>query len=283
MKFIIKLLVLSLFSTIGVTTFAYDFEKAKEAMPFLNSDYAFEYLRVQKIMMGDKVIGESRTETTYNDQYLIASIVGTMNGQKTLELVDYEYGDRSRTHTANTYVNGQLYSSALFVDTFGDDYYRNMTISEIYKTQSGIKSKERIEWTYDNDGRITSMKHYQDDKLAIEQKDYIWTPNSCEYTEISYFPTASTSKVKKTFRDSDYVQNILEIHEIEMNGVKTDTRGEFDYDDKGNLISMKSYNNGQLLTEWSNYSWGNKQNTHKETMYMNGTIISESIVEQYYK
>lgn len=265
------------------TANAYDIEKAKEAMPFLKSDYAYEYLRVQKNMMGDKVVGEIRTETTYNDDSLITSVITTFNGQKSLELVDYIYGDKTRSHKANTYMNGQLFSSETFSDVFGDDFYRNMTLSECTRTQMGNTSNIRIEWAYDDAGRIISMKQYQDGKLQLEQKDYIWTPNSCEYIAVTYFPITSTDKVNKTFKDSEYVQNILETHDIEMNGVKTNTRSEFAYDDKGNIISMKSYSNGQPLMEWKDYIWSDKKNTHKEITYMNGNMISESCVEQFYK
>lgn len=283
MKNSIKLILAILFSIISFASYAYDLEKAKEAMPFLKSDYAFEYLRIQKSMMGGKDVGETRVETTYNEDGLITSVITTTNGQKQLELVDYVYGDKSRSHTANTYMNGQLFTSESFSDSFSDDFYRNMTASDIVKNQMGNVVKEHIEWTYDDASRIVGMKHYQGDKLQLEQKDYVWTPNSCEYITVTYFPIASTDKVKKIFKDTEYVQNILETHEVEMNGVKTSTRSEFTYDDKGNIISMKSYSNGQLLMEWCDYIWGNKQSSHKEIMYMNGNPISESIVEQYYK
>lgn len=283
MKKIVNLLLTVLLLSMSLTTYAYDLEKAKEAMPFLKSDYAFEYLRVQKSMMGDKVVSEIRTETTYNDNGLIISVITTTNGQKSLELIDYVYGDKTRSYKSNTYMNGQSFSSQSFSDVFVDEFYRNMTVSESTQTQMGNTSKLRYEWTYDESGRIIGVKQYQDGKLQLEQKDYIWSPNSCEYVTITYFPIASTDKVKKTFSDSEYIQNVLETHEVEMNGVKTDSRSEFDYDDNGNLISMKNYSNGQLLMEWNSYSWGNKQSSHKEIMYMNGNVISESFVEQYFK
>lgn len=64
MKNSIKLILAILFSIISFASYAYDLEKAKEAMPFLKSDYAFEYLRIQKSMMGGKDVGETRVETT---------------------------------------------------------------------------------------------------------------------------------------------------------------------------------------------------------------------------
>ena len=283
MRNYIKLIAVAIFSIIAFAANAYDIEKAKEAMPFLKSDYAYEYLRVQKKMMGDKVVGENRTVTTYNDNYLITSVITTDNGQKSIELVDYVYGDQTRSHKANTYMNGQLFTSENFSDVCGDDFYRNMTVSESTKTQLGNSSNIRVEWTYDDADRIIGMKQYQDGKLQLEQKDYTWTPNSCEYVTVTYFPIASTDKVKKTFRDTEYVQNILETHDIDMNGLKTSLRSEFAYDDNGNLISMRNYNNDQLLMEWKDYIWGDKKSTHKEIMYMNGNIISESLVEQFYK
>ena len=111
----------------------------------------------------------------------------------------------------------------------------------------------------------------------------MWTPNSCEYVEISYFPMASSQKVTKKFQDENYVQNILEVHEIDMNGVKMENKNECTYDSDGNLTSMKSYTNGQLTMEWKDYIWGDKKNTHKEVMYMNGTPFMTIEVTQYYK
>lgn len=283
MERLLKSIIVVFLFLIGLSTYAFDLEKAKEAMPFLNSDYAFQYLRIQKNLMNGQPIGETRTETKYTDDGLISSIVTTTNGEKTLELIDYEYGDRTRNYKSNTYLNGQLFSNSTFHDTFGDDFYRNMTTSDNITNQMGKPGKVHMEFTYDEEGRIVGMKQYQDDKLQIEQKDYCWTPNSCEYLSITYFPIPSNDHVKKSFQDTNYVQNILEIHEIEMNGTKTDSKSEFTYDDKGNMTSMKNFSNGQLLTEWKDYIWGDKKSSHKEIMYLNGNVISESLVEEFYK
>ena len=147
----------------------------------------------------------------------------------------------------------------------------------------GVESKELFEWTFDDKGRIIGLKQYSNNQLLSEQKDYIWTPTSVEYLTINYSPIASVDKVKKVFKDSNYIQNVLETHEIDMNGMKTETRNESEYDENGNINSFKSYSNGQLLMEWTDYVWGDKKSSHKEIMYMNENPISETLVEQYYK
>mgnify|MGYP003288418835 CR=1 FL=1 len=289
MKKYFYILLTCLFSTLTITMYGhengdgYDLKKAQEAMPFLKGEYVYEYLRESKTMMNGTVVSELRTETTYDDNFLITSIVSYSNGQKTLELYDYVYGDRTRLHKSKTYMNGQCLTSQEYTDTFIDDFYRNMSLSEITTTTAGTTSNERIEYTYDDQGRIIGMKHYVNGELHIEQLNYVWTPNSCEYESITYAPFPSTSKVSKKFIDEFYVQNVCEIHITTMNGFQTENRSEFTYDDNGNLTSMKSYLNGTLSMEWKDYVWGNKMNKHTEIMYMNGTPISTAEVTQYYK
>lgn len=283
MKKYLHLLFVALFATMSLGSKAYDLTKAQEAIPFLKSVYAYESLRESKMVVGGNVINETRTETTYNNDNLVTSVITLQNGQKSIELSDYVYGDKNRTHNAITYVNGQPYTKSSYNDTFGDDFYRNITVSDVITETMGNQSKERIEWAYDENGRIIGMKHYVNEQLVKEQKNYTWTPNSCEYEEITYSPIPSTDKVTKKYADDNYVQNVLEIHSIDMNGAKTESKNECSYDKDGNITSLKSYQNGQLTMEWKDYVWGDKKNTHTEIMYMNGNPMSVTEVTQYYK
>lgn len=279
MKKLVNLAVMAIlagFSTSAQTT-------AEEVMPFLKGEYVYEYLREAKAMMNGSVVSETRTETTYDDNNHITKILVTTNGQPTLETTDFNYGNRTMSNVSNSYMNGQKLSTTKTSNQYADDFYRNTSIAEIETEGFGNTTKQRNEWSYDEQGRIIGMKQFQDGQLQKEQKDYVWTPNSCEYVEISYFPIASTQKVTKKFQDENYVQNILEVHEIDMNGVKMENKNEYTYDPDGNLTSMKSFSNGQLTMEWKDYKWGDKKNTHTEVMYMNGTPSMTTEVTQYYK
>ena len=257
-------------------------QKAQETLPFLKGEYAYEYLRESKTMMNGTVINETRTETSYDENFLITGIKTFTNAQKTLEFFDYVYGDRTRMYKANTYMNGQCISSQEFSDSFIDDFYRNMNVSEIKTTSAGVYSIQKNEYSYDEQGRIIKMKQFVDGKLKMEQLNYVWTPNSCEYESITYFPVQSTEKVSKKFIDKSYVQNVCEIHIITINGVQTETKSEYAYDESGNLTSMKNFQDGQLVMEWKDYVWGDKKNTHIEIMYMNGSPMSTTEVTQFY-
>jgi hypothetical protein len=289
MKKYIGSLIIFVFSTISINVYGsddgdgYDLHKAQEAMPFLKGEYVYEYLRESKIMMNGAVISETRTETSYDKNFLITGVVTFTNGQKTLELFDYIYGDRTRMHKANTYMNSQCLSSQEYSDTFIDDFYRNMSVSEITTTSAGISSIQKNEFFYDEQGRIIGMKQFVNGNLQMEQLNYVWTPNSCEYESITYYPVQSTEKVTKRFIDEYYVQNVCEIRIITINGFQTEIKNEYTYDERGNLTSMKNFQNGQLVMEWKDYVWGEKKNTHKEITYMNGSPISTTEVSQYYK
>lgn len=258
-------------------------QSKEEVLPFLNGEYVYEYLRESKMSMGGNVISESRTETEYDDNNNIIRMTVYTNGDKTSETTDYKYGNRTMSNVSNSYMNGQKTSTIKTKNTYADDIYRNILVSEIEMDIMGNISNQRNEWEYDDNGRIIGMKQYQNGELSKEQKDYVWTPNSCEYVEVSYFPMQSTDKVSKKFQDDNYVQNVLETHDMDMNGMKTNSRSEFTYNDKGNIDSMKGYTNEQLTMEWKDYIWGEKKNTHKEIMYMNGSPSSISEVTQYYK
>ena len=287
MKKCISTFITMLFAGIAVNAYGqeyYDLQKAQEAMPFLKSEYAYEYLRVDKTIMNGMVVSESRTESSYNENFLITGIVTYMNGQKTMELYDYVYGDRTRLHKTNTYMNGQCLSTQDVSDTFVDDFYRNMNLSEITTATGGVvSSMQRIEFTYDEQGRITGMKQFVNGELQTEQFNYVWTPNSCEYESVTYFPFQSTDKVSKKFIDEHYVQNVCETHVMTMNGIQMETKNEYTYDESGNMTSMKSYQNGQLSMEWKDFVWGDKINTYTQVMYVNGAPMSTSVVTRYYK
>ena len=268
---------LSLFS------FSTNAEDTTEDLPFLKSDYLYEYLHEVKTSMGGNVVSETKMETTYDDNNHIISMITTTNGAKTMEMIDYVYGDKIRSNTSNIYLNGQKMMTMKTNSTFADDIYRNMTVNESETDQMGKVSKQRNEWTYDDQGRIIGMKQFLNGELQLEQKDYEWTPNSCSYVEILYFPMKSTKNVSKQFKDDHYIQNILEVHETDMNGVKMESRSEWTYDDAGNMTSFKNYSNGQLSMEWKDFVWGDKKGSHTEIMYMNGAPTTTSEVKQYYK
>ena len=286
MKKFISLFIIYLFSTASINLYAqanYNLQKAQQAMPFLKGEYAYEYLRESKTIMNGTVVSVSRTETSYNDNFLITSIVSYMNGQKNLELYDYVYGDRTRTHKTRTYMNGQCLNSQEVSDHFADEFYRNISNSETKTTIAGNSSIQKTEYTYDEQGRMTGMKVFENGKLQKEQFNYVWTPNSCEYESKTYTPFQSTEKVSKKFIDEYYVQNVCEIHIITTNGFNIESKNEFTYDEKGNLTSMKSFQNGQLSMEWKDYVWEEKKCTHKEITYINGSPTTLIEVTQYYK
>ncbi len=257
----------------------------EEAMPFLKGDYVYEYLRESKTTMGGNVVSENQTETTYNTENNVTSVITTTNGQKTLEMLAYVYGNKTLTYQGNTYMNGQLLSSQKFSNTYADNFYRNMLTSDIETEGMGSTTKQHIEYSYDNQNRIVGMKHYQDGKLQKEELNYVWTPNTCEFEEITYFPIQSKAKVSRKYQDENYVQVLEEIRITEMGGVTTETKSEYTYLNtyNGNLTSMKNFQNGVLVMEWKDYVWGDKKNTHTEIMYANGSPISTSEVTQYYK
>ena len=279
-----KFLNLFLLATIcGNLSFTIDAQTKEEVMPFLKGEYVYEYLRESKNKMGDNIISETISKTDYNDNGNIISMVITTNGEKTMETIDYQYGDREMSNVSNNYLNGQKISTSKTHNTYADDFYRNISVSEIESEQFGNTSNLRIEWTYDDQGRMTGMKQFLNGELLSESTDFVWTPNSCEYITYSYSPIQSVDKVSKKFQDENYVQNVLEIHNIDMNGVSMENKNECTYDNDGNLTSMKSYSNGQLTMEFKDYVWGDKKNTHEEVMYMNDKPYSISEVTQYYK
>lgn len=258
-------------------------KEVPDSLPFLKSKYLHEYLHESKMMMNGNVVSETITETTYDDDNRISNMTTKTNGQKVLEQIDFKYGDKTRSHTVNNYLNGNLTTSSLYNDTFADAIYRNMLVSESKNKLADDNSLQRMEWTYDDKGRIIGMKHYLNGVLQSEQRDYVWTPNSCEYVEETFLPFPSIQHVSKKFKDDYYVQNILEIHKIDMNGMQSELRNEFEYDEDGNIISMKSYTNDMLTSEWKDYNWGDKKSTHTEIMYMNGSPMSTTEVTQLFK
>lgn len=257
--------------------------EVSDSLPFLKSKYLYEYLHESKTMMNGNVVSETTMETEYDDDNKIVSMITKTNGQKSMESVDYKYGDKTRSYTVNMYMNGNLTQSTNYNDTFADDIYRNMLVSEMKNDIGDDNGIRRFEWTYDDKGRIIGMKHFLNGVLQSEQREYVWTPNSCEYVEETFLPFPSMQHVSKQFKDDNYVQNILEIHKMDMNGMQSESRNEYQYDDDGNIISSKSYSNGELFTEWKDYSWGDKKSTHTEIMYMNGTPMSTTEVTQYFK
>lgn len=267
--------------SISATAFAQ--QTKEEAMPFLKGPYAYEILREGKASMNGNPISDTRTETKYDDNNNIISIITTNNGQPMMELVDYVYGDRTLSYVTNSYMNGQKTSTIKTSNQYADDFYRNIAVSEIVMDMLGNTSNQKLEWNYDDQGRVTGMKQYADGQLQSEEKNYVWTPNSCEYEIITYAPIASTQKVSKKFQDDHYVQNVLEIREMDMNGFKTEIKNEYTYDNDGNLTSSKSYTNGDLTSEWKDYNWGDKKSSHTEIMYMNGAPYMVTEVTQYYK
>ena len=254
-----------------------------EAYPFLKKDYMYEYLNVAKTIVDGNVISETRVETTYDDNNRITSIITTTNGQKTMEMVDFIYGDRTKSNVNNTYMNGEKFSTQKVTNSYVDDYYRNIGVAEIETEMKGKTEKQRNEWVYDEQERVIGMKQYLDGKLQKEEKDYVWTPNSCEYEEISYFPISSTSKVSKQFQDENYVQNVLEVHKTITNGLEGEFKVEVTYDENGNIISTKNFRNGQLIMEFKDYDWSDKKCTYTAVMYMNGAPCSTLEIERLFK
>lgn len=262
---------------------AYGQQKAESVLPFLKGNYVYEYLHESKMLVNGNVINESRTETKYNDKNNIISIKNYQGGQLMLEQVNYLYGNKVCSYETMTYMGGQKTASSKVKNVYVDDIYRNISVSEIENTVNGNTTNQRNEWTYDEQGRMIGMKQYLNGELSKEQLNYVWTPNTCEYEEISYLPMKSTTSVRKEFQDKDYVQNTLELRITDMNGMKSEVKNEYTYNEKGNISSMKSYINEHLTVEWKDYVWGDKQITHTEVMYVNDMPMSTSTVTQYYK
>ena len=88
------------------------------------------------------------------------------------------------------------------------------------------------------------------------------------------------SEMSDSFID-DFYRN-MSVNEITTTtaGISSVQKNEFTYDENGNIISMKTFQNGQLSMEWKDYVWGDKKNTHVEIMYMNGSPMSTTEVTQ---
>ena len=119
----------------------------------------------------------------------------------------------------------------------------------------------------------------------VEQPYLVGTGNAFHFDlNLTSANTANTNVVadENLLVYEFYVQNVCEIHIITINGVQTETKSEYTYDESGNLTSMKNFQDGQLVMEWKDYVWGDKKNTHIEIMYMNGSPMSTTEVTQFY-
>ena len=142
------------------------------------------------------------------------------------------------------------------------DRYK-ITLHITYK-EDGITEATKALYTYDKEGREISYKYFHDTVLTAENTDYSYNGNECTYLSKSYAEGKlhSTRKVKLVYfekwNSSKLLSMIFYGEDEKTEYIKTIN----EYDKEGKEISCKSYFQGALSSEYSDYIYSGNECTY---------------------
>jgi len=169
----------------------------------------------------------------------------------------------SLTHVASTFANQSL------------DWIQ-MT-RQIEYAEDGVTETYRIETDYDNDGRQTGYRQYQNGTLFGQYRDLQYNGRTVTYW-IDFYSEgniSSSTKHQITYHDNNWMQQRLYIR-YAADGVTEASRSENDIDNEGRITGYKFYSNGTLSTQRRDYQYNGRTVTYWNDQYSGGNISSST-------
>ncbi len=212
----------------------------------------------------------SKTYTYYNDEGNISKEISETDNGVIIEEYTYDgEGHLQSKHYVNYYDNKNdlqvdkivYYDPAQnIIEESGQEFdYRNETLVDFHRKYQYDANNNVIEERYETEGLVNNISHYTYNKTG-ERDSYI----SENYEE----EVLNSKDEEHTIRD-DKGNRVKNIHQItDANGnTKTNYIELFTYDDRGNLLSSGTDNDGDGEIDYSNHFVYNENNQRIEEDY----------------
>jgi len=163
-------------------------------------------------------------------------------------------------------------------DTEDNNDSWNKFISYIMYEEDGVSEYQKIEYSYDSQGRRFGMKAYSLGELGGEFTNFSYNGKECTYTSKSYSSGTleSQKNCKIVYYGNSWDKYISQI-EYKEDGVSENYKYEYSYDSKGRTIAIKYYSSGKLSSEQTNFSYKGKECTYIYKSYSSsGTLLSQN-------
>lgn len=276
---------LAALSFMAVLGFANDAKAQFNVKEYIDhmGDYVHPYLHEEKATMNGMVVTQSKTETQYDDKMRPIHQVVTLNGMKQMEISDYVYDGKTTSYIVTYYLNGAENNKEKFTNTYMDDdqlYPVKMVMEAVGPEPRDVRISEH---TYNDEGLITHSVTTKNGVLEIENKNYVYTPNSCDYEFYTTIPAPANGKGHMEFKDGKKYLREVEETVMDYPTGPMKTRSEHRFDENGMLAGSKVYTNGELSFEFKDYVWGDKKCNYTQVTYANGQPLMVTEISEYYK
>ena len=202
------------------------------------------------------------------------------NGMLSNKTRDYQYNGRTVIYWLDNYSGGNLQSSNKVQKTYCDKNWIQTTLSIQYAA-NGVTETYRVETDYDNDGRETGYRQYQNGVLLIQYRNYQYNGRTLtHWMDVYSGGNTSSSKFQRTYCDKNWIQTTISI-QYAANGVTEAFRVETDYDNDGRETGYRQYQNGTLSVQYRNYQYNGRTLTHWMDVYSGGNTSSSKIQRVY--
>ena len=230
----------------------------------------------------DGVTETSRSESDYNDEGRVIGIWMYLNGTLYLQYRDYQYNELTATYWHDSYSGGNLSSSRKVQVTYHDKNWMRWSRHITY-AEDGVTEAGRMEYDYDNDGRETGYRSYSNGTLYLQYRDYQYNELTTTYWYDIYSGgnVSLSTKIQRTYSDKNWIQQTLYI-QYASDGVTEAGRVETDYDNDGRETGYRSYVNGTLSLQYSNYQYNGRTITCWIDTYSGGNVTSSTKLERTY-
>lgn len=233
---------------------------------------------VSIIIYNNDSISENTNKTyTYDNLGREIGFTSYLQGKLVQEFKNYSYNNKECSYTLNNYSENKLVSTRKCKVVYYDNSWnRGKLVSSIMYEENGTSEYSNISYNYDSQGREIGFTFYHLGKLTQEFKNYSYNSKECTYTFDNYIENKlqSTRKCKVVYYDNSLCRSKL-VNDIlfEENDTGEYLNMTYSYDSQGREIGFTHYSQGNLIREFKNYSYNNKECTYTCNYYSNGTFF----------
>ncbi len=196
------------------------------------------------------------------------------NGVLIAENTDYSYNGNECTYLSKSYMDGKLHSTRKVKLVYYEKWNSSKLLSMVFYGEDGKTEDIKTINVYDKEGKEISCKSYLQGTLSSEMTNYIYSGNECTYIvknynyengdllnqykcKISYYKKWNRSKLNSFIQ---YVED----------GIKETYKAVYNYDSLGREVGFKSYYNGVITAEMTDYKYNGKECVYIYKTYVDG-------------
>lgn len=123
--------------------------------------------------------------------------------------------------------------------------HKDVVHAEYYTNNGDLEKTMDFEYEYDDEGNMTSEKSYENGALIFESKKAI-NKDGFGYNEYEIYYLGDGSKTLYEY-DTNYSLTAEKVY-LADGSLKTETKFEYEYSDENEIIGLKEYVDGRLVT-----------------------------------